>query len=523
MSEWRIKRLLREVDAQARQAAEALGYYHMTLEKHYKQQKNCWQLTLSVEPGKPTRIAKTNIEILGEAEDDSDFKEYLKNLPAQPGDQLNHGVYENIKSDLGRLAVERGYFDGQFVTSKLEVNTETNQADITMQFDSGRRYRFGETDIEQPVFSNEFLRRYIPYEPGAPYSRAKLLQLREGLNNSRYFEQVIIREQSENTENHQVPISVMLVPRKRHSYAIGIGGATDTGPRLRFEYEDRYINSRGHRFSSDLILSPVRSEINTVYRIPLENPTTEHLDLYGGFLEENTDTLTSETLTLGSRYNLTLNNDWVTSYFLNYQREDFEVAEESQVSRLLVPGISGLLTRTDDPIYPLSGWRLFTQLRTANNSLVSDTSFTQLYATLKYIHKLGPGRLLTRLEAGVTDTGEFNKLPSSIRFFAGGDNSVRGYDYKSLGPVDSNGQVVGGTNLLVGSLEYDYLIKPRWVLAIFYDHGNAYTSADADFKRSAGIGARWLSPIGPIRIDIATPLDEEDQDIRLHLSMGPDL
>lgn len=523
ISEWRIKRLLREVDTQARQAAQALGYYHTAIEKHYTRHEDCWQLKLAVKPGRPTRVAKVDIDIPGEASNDKEFKEYLDNLPLQPGDQLNHDVYESIKSDLNNLAIERGYFDNQFITSELQVNTDLNQAGIVIQFDSGRRYRFGETDIQQSIFANDLIDRYIPFEPGDPYSSEKLLQLREGLNNSRYFEQVIVREHAEKTESYQVPITVTLVPRKRHSYAIGVGGATDTGPRVRFEYEDRYINSRGHRFSSDLILSPVRSEINTIYRIPLENPVSEHLDFYSGFLEENTDTLTSEALTLGSRYNFTFSNDWVISYFLNYQREDFIVAAESQSSRLLVPGISGSLTRVDEPIYPLAGWRLYSQLRGASDNLISDTSFTQLYSSFKYVHKLGFGRLLTRLEGGVTETSEFDKLPSSVRFFAGGDNSVRGYGYKDLGPVDDNGQVIGGTNLLVGSIEYDYRVMSRWVIAIFFDKGNAFTTTDADFKRGAGMGIRWLSPIGPIRIDIATPLDDEDGDIRFHLSMGPDL
>ncbi|HEX7026368.1 MAG TPA: autotransporter assembly complex family protein [Gammaproteobacteria bacterium] len=524
ISEWRIKRLLQEVDVQARQAAQALGYYHMSLNKNYTWQENCWRLELTVKPGEAVRIAEVSVDILGEAKNDIEFKKYLESPPIQPGDRLNHGLYESLKSDLSNLAVERGYFDGQFVTSKLKINTDLNRATIELQFDSGRRYYFGEINIEQSIFTDDFINRYIPFEPGDPYSRAKLLELREGLSNSRYFEQITVSELPERTQNYRVPVSVTLEPRKRHSYAVGVGGATDTGPRVKFEYEDRYINSSGHRFSTDLIVSPVRSEINAIYRVPLENPVNEHIDFYSGYLEEDTDTLTSEALTLGSRYNIKLGNNWVLSYFLNYQREDFTVADEEEISRLLVPGISGLLTRTDDPVYPLKGWRLYSQLRTASDNLISDTSFTQLYASFKYIQELGFGRILTRLEAGITETGEFEKLPTSIRFFAGGDNSVRGYDYKDLGPVDDTGQVIGGTNLLVGSLEYDFRVKSRWVMAVFYDQGNAFTTTDVDFKRGAGIGLRWLSPIGPIRIDLATPLDDDqDRSIKLHLSMGPDL
>jgi len=110
-----------------------------------------------------------------------------------------------------------------------------------------------------------------------------------------------------------------------------------------------------------------------------------------------------------------------------------------------------------------------------------------------------------------------------VRFFAGGDNSVRGYDFETIGPVDADGNVTGGNNLAVFSLEYDRLISKSWSLAAFVDTGSAFNDFDVDFKTGAGVGIRWYSPLGPIRVDVAHPLGESDRSTRLHITLGPDL
>jgi len=111
-------------------------------------------------------------------------------------------------------------------------------------------------------------------------------------------------------------------------------------------------------------------------------------------------------------------------------------------------------------------------------------------------------------------------LPVSVRFFAGGDNSVRGYGYEELGPTNDEGDVVGGRHLLTGSVEYNHPVVGRWSLAAFMDAGNAFdTFNDYEVFRGVGTGVRWRSPIGPIRVDVARPVDEPGN-FRLHISMG---
>ena len=522
LSDWRAKRRLKDTDSEVQRAAQALGYYRLKFTKEYAQTESCWSLTLRVDPGPQVIVTKLDIVVNGHADNDEDFNTLLNNLPLQIGAPLNHSDYDRIKSSLSSLALEKGYFDAQFTQAKLQIYPSSLEAEIIIHFDSGARFLFGEIEIEQSFLSDDFINRYKTIKRGDYYSNQKLLELREVLNNSRYFERVNIREQLDDITNREIPVLIELTQRPRRSYAVGLGAATDTGVRLKLEYEDRYLNGQGHSLDSDLILSPVRSEFNVDYRIPLQQPATEHLGLYGGIVRENIDNADFETLTLGSRYSTIPSKGWGLSYFLNYQRETFEVMDDTELTRLLIPGISVTRIKTDDPTYPLHGWRFSTQLRSGSDKLVSDINFTHLSINLKAVEKFGPGRILARIEAGTVNTNNFSELPNSLRFYAGGDNSVRGYEYKTLSPVDDLGETIGGENLLVGSIEYDYRFKgSNWAAAIFYDQGNAYTGDERDLKRSAGMGIRWISPIGPIRLDAAQQLDDE-KDYRFHLSMGPD-
>jgi translocation and assembly module TamA len=126
---------------------------------------------------------------------------------------------------------------------------------------------------------------------------------------------------------------------------------------------------------------------------------------------------------------------------------------------------------------------------------------------------------------GYTLVDDFNRLPTSLRFFAGGDSSIRGYEYESLGPKNENGDVIGGEALIVGSIELDYNFKESWSVAAFVDSGNAFSDEEIDVKTGAGFGIRWQSPIGPIRLDIGFPIDDPDENksYRIHFTLGPDL
>jgi translocation and assembly module TamA len=156
--------------------------------------------------------------------------------------------------------------------------------------------------------------------------------------------------------------------------------------------------------------------------------------------------------------------------------------------------------------------------------LLSDITFGQVTLRGKYIRSIGEkSRIITRAAIGATEVSDFEQFPSSLRFFAGGDSSIRGYDYQSLGPEGDDGEVEGGRYLAVGSIEYENMFLGDWGGAVFTDFGNAYNSFSDPIEYSVGIGVRWRSPVGLIRVDVAKGLSDTDEGIALHIVIGPDL
>ena len=163
-------------------------------------------------------------------------------------------------------------------------------------------------------------------------------------------------------------------------------------------------------------------------------------------------------------------------------------------------------------------------MRGSAESLGSDTSFLRVEGQAKWVRRVLPrSRVILRAAAGAAITDGFLELPPSVRFFAGGDDSIRGYDFESLGPTDADGHVIGGTGKLVVSTEYELDVRPKWSVAAFVDSGNAFDDFDLEPLTGAGIGFRWQSPVGPVRVDLARPLNGVDRDVRLHVTFGPDL
>jgi translocation and assembly module TamA len=293
---------------------------------------------------------------------------------------------------------------------------------------------------------------------------------------------------------------------------------------LRFGRNNRLFNERGHQFGVNAQLSPVISEFQANYRLPINGSRVEWFNFDAGIERENTDTSLSKSLELGARRILERPGSWTRTQMLALRIEDFTVADQADRSRLLMPGMDWTRIRADNAIRPTRGSRLSLEVRGATDAIYSDTSFVQAIAQGKWIWSLPKGgRFLVRGHVGSTAKSEFDQLPASVRFFAGGDNSVRGYDYEALGPVDENGEVIGGSALATGSFEFEQPLRDRWSLAFFVDSGNAFDGTHIDAKTGAGLGGRWQSPLGPIRIDVAHPFDDDTESWRLHISLGPDL
>ena len=514
--------------SQARQALRALGYYSPTVDWQYKEgdADTAAKLVLTIRPGEPVRVTSRTVEIRGAAASDERFGADLPVNPAE-GDILNHGQYATLRDTLQARARRRGYFDGRFVTRTLEVDPATRSAAITLIYDSGERYRLGEVTFEEDHwFETGLLRRFVTFEPGTPYHSDEIARLNSNLQNSGYFSGVDIDASPARAENGTIPVRVALTRREARSVAAGVGFSTDVGPRFRGTWREHWINPMGHKRGAETEFSVPRQNLSTWYELPLDPPMTDLIRLTAGYQREDIENVESELLTLGQQWQHQLDNGWLQVLSLRWEGERFNIGnDETGTSTLLLPGAGYSRIHTDSPLDPSRGYRLQFDVTGSHRAALSDVDILHVNTLAKGLYTLADKhRFLARFQAGLVATSRFEDVPPSLRFFAGGDQSVRGYGYETLSPENDNGVPVGGRYLLVGSGEYQYQFADKWRAALFVDHGNAINNLSDPLATGAGAGIRWISPVGPLRLDIAKGLNPEfGGDWRIHFSMGPEL
>ncbi|MCU7929498.1 MAG: autotransporter assembly complex protein TamA [Candidatus Thiodiazotropha sp. (ex Codakia rugifera)] len=523
LNEARLRLLHDKAEGEIHTALQPFGYFKPTVTGSLIRTEQGFKLSYHVQPGTPVKLTEVDFQILGEGVDDPLVE---KVFPLAPGDVLDQTRYEQAKQVQLANTIERGYLDARYTRHQLEVDLQSYTASISLHLDSGMRLRFGEVRMNQDVMNPAFLARYVSFNAGDPFSQDALLALQGDLIDSEYFKQVEVVTRRDEREGDRVPVDVNLKPNKRNRYRIGLGYSTDMGPRLTLDWKNRRRGRNGHRMRSELQISQPLSSLSSEYIIPLERPTVDYVSFGASFEHFNSDTNKGNRALLSATHSVSLERGWRRSLGLEYSYEDFKVGDQEDTSRLLVPSVGWLRIKSDGKEFVQRGKRLEFRIEGASDSLLSSTSFIQLYANSKFIYGLGEGdwRLLSRLELGTTWADDLKELPPSKRFFAGGDNTVRGFGYQDLGPRDEDGDVIGGRYITVGSLELERHISGKWSGALFVDAGNAFDpDFDSETAYGVGFGVRWRSPVGPVRFDVANGSDGDEHQWRLHIVVGPEL
>jgi translocation and assembly module TamA len=522
--DWLVRRRFRTLESEARKAIEPFGYYQPVISTKLTRDTKCWNADIVIDPGKPVVIREVDIRVDGPALSDPAFQALITSSALTSGSVLRHADYEALKKALQIRAASRGYFEAQFSASRMDIWPDQGAADITLHFSSGPRYRIGEIRQEQGFIDPAIVLAYLDLETGVFYDADDFARAYRDLSDSAYFGPIEILPDVASAADGHVPVRIALQPGTRIEYTIGIGASTDLGPRFRAGFRNNRINQRGHCLIADLGVSTVMQGVTTEYRIPLGDPRREWFSLAGSYSNEETDTFDNEAQQLGVRWTKAMSDSWLRTLSLDANHESFKVGEDIDTSRSIVPAIMFDQKRSDRDIFPRNGRRLGAELRGTDEAIGSTTTYVQANVWMRWIRSFGDRtRVLTRLNVGFTKSGEFSELPPSVRFFAGGDESVRGFDYESLGPTDADGNVVGGDNLLVASIELERHLKGNFYGAIFTDAGNAFDNTDFNAEVGAGIGIKWRSPLGPIRLYLGYPVSRDNESVRVHLRLGADL
>src|SRR5215469_9333529 len=566
-----VERLHNRVEREVQAALRPFGFYEPSVESTVTDLGNeNWKVVININPGKPVLIEHVDVRVSGPGGQDPLFQRILRNLPMRAGDRLNHALYDNLRNELQRTAATFGYLDARLTRNELLVDPPNHTASIALELESGKRYRFGTTTIEQHVIRDSLVRRYLRYYEGQPYDLTQVLRTQFALDDAGYFANLEVLPGDPDREALTVPVRIRADPGRRHRYSFGAGYATDTGIRGTFGYEDRRINSLGHSLSIAVQASQVqRYNVQSRYRIPVGDPAVENISLNANIQQLILADVTATTQSAGPSFT-DVTHGWQEVWQVNGVRTTSDNSaptvvnvNQARTDELLVPELDIARVPKGYLGEPLFERPFFGEIKASHSALGSQADFIQLHMQAERVFRLSrKWHLLLRSEIGTTFVKNFNDLPAVYRFFAGGDNSVRGFAYNELSPLEgplcqtnAAGQVVftpngscapkpgyylktGGKDVVTGTVEFIRELPRNLGVAAFFDYGNALNSFHKPecvpgaemgtticppfIQYSVGVGLRVRLPVMTLGVDIAQPLSA-NAGPRLHINFSPKL
>ncbi|RWR02895.1 membrane protein [[Pantoea] beijingensis] len=515
-----------------KEGLRALGYYDPEIDFESRPAPPAGGrpvLIAKVSAGEPVKIAATTVVVRGEARDDKDYQHLLREGQPAKGTILNHGQYDSFKSNFTNLALRNGYFDGDFTKSQLGVSAERHEAFWDIDYDSGVRYRFGDVSFEGSQIREAYLQNLVPFKKGDHYSSRDLAELNRRLSATGWFNSVVVAPEFDKGRKSKVlPLHGVVSPRTENTIETGVGYSTDVGPRVKATWKKPWVNSRGQSLSTSANISAPEQQLDFSYKIPLlKSPLEQYYLLQGGLKRTDLNDTKADTTTLAASRYWDSSSGWQKAINLRWSLDHFTQGNDpTQTTMLIYPGVSVNRTRSRGGLMPTWGDSQRYSADISDTTWGSDVDFLVLQAQNVWIRTLAEKhRFVVRGNLGWIETNDFKSVPPDLRFFAGGDRSIRGYKYKDISPRDEEGKLTGASKLATGSLEYQYNVTGKWWGAVFVDSGEAVNDIkQSNVKTGAGFGVRWQSPVGPIKFDLARPVgDKEEHGLQFYIGLGPEL
>ncbi|HTB67466.1 MAG TPA: BamA/TamA family outer membrane protein [Steroidobacteraceae bacterium] len=539
-----VQRLRERIEREVREALRPFGYYAPVVsseltQKEQGKDKNGWRVEVHIDPGPPVLMTAVSIRVSGEGSVDPRFARIISDAALHVGDQLNHSTYDRIKSELQNTAATYGYLDARLTHSELKVDPARLAASAQLELATGPRYRFGATTIDQSVIDVALVKRYIRYHEGDPFDLGELLHTQFALDDSQYFSAVEVKTGEPDRLGHSVPVSIKAQPGKRDRYQFGAGYGTDTGPRGTFLWDRRLVNGSGHHFITQLEASTKIQQLQSQYIVPIGDPALEHFALGAAVQQSIPGDLNDKDFSLGPSVTL-VRDRWQYVWALTPTYSITSDGYSELRDRLLVPSLTIASVPRGYLGEALFERGLQIEIRGAAQALGSSVSFLQLHVQDERVFPITAGwHLLLRGEFGTTLASRLSVLPGSFRFFAGGDQSVRGFGFDDLSPIvterNANGTYtdvkVGGREVITGTAEIIRDLPRNLALSVFSDFGNAFDTFGHSpnpayphfMEYSAGVGLRWRLPVLTFGVDVAEPISRPGAGPRFDINFSPKL
>lgn len=524
MSAEQLLRLLEATPEEVARLLETEGYFTPEVKLTYQESRNPPRVLLQVDPGEPVRVGGVQLTLTGAVADSPQTLEALRaqilaawSLPQ--GDVFHQKGWDEIKKRSLSLLQEKGYAAASIAQSEARVDPAAHSVELALTLESGAAYRFGPVSVSGLKYYPESLvRDQAKFSLGGEYRRSDLVDLQSSLHDLPHFSLVVVDTEPSQTPPFEVPVHVDVQEAPRHKVTTGLGYSTNTGYKTELGYRFLNLANRGWISESKLRLEQFEQAAETSVTFPRGGSGYEHR-VYAGYLRSDVQNLLSRTWRVGvsrQRQNFHLSRTWSLEY-LSEQRKLADGTRESP--RSLALKYQWLLRDVDDVRNPRRGDLLQLETGGAHKMLLSDASFLRLYGRGVHYWPLGRQHvLIARGELGQTFAGGQSNVPSDWLFRTGGAGSVRGYDYQSLG-VESGGSVVPGRVMATAALEYQIPVYRDWRAATFIDHGSAAESwGELHGVTGVGVGARWVSPVGVLGLDVARGIEKRQW--RLHVALG---
>lgn len=518
----------KEAPDKVRTALQPFGYYKPEVRTALKKSNGeSYRFEVDIKPGVPVRVVSVSIAMQGEGFEEESLNELVDEFPLYNGDILRHPTYEEAKAALRGRALALGYLDADFSVHEILISEEKTTASIQLVLDTGPRYLFGEATLPADTgYPRRFLKRYLAFRPGDAFSEEKIGETQLNFMNSDRFREIVVIAEKEKSADLRIPVAVQLRPSASQRLRVGVGYGTDTGARFTGNYRDLNLFRLGHELLLELYLAERLQGVGGGYTIPSSRGINSYTGVRVNFQREDTDTYTNRITSLEVSRSRNFGRGMLGMVYLELLHEDYTIGSDESSSILVLPGVRFSISRYDDMIRPTRGFRYSAEVRGTHQYLGSDTGFIQLMNDGSALFTL-PWKMkfFVRGNVGLTVQDDpLEDLPASMRFYAGGDTSVRGYSYQSLGPRDADNNVVGGKNLLVGSVELERSLFADWGISAFFDTGNAFDSlTNIRLYSGAGVGLHYYTRVGAINLYFARQVGVRDPANHIHFTVGFEL
>lgn len=518
-----LQRLVAITPQQIREILATEGYFSPTIDYTLSQEEGRWIARFNVMLGMPTVVSGVDIRFDGEITKNAAHAQRMELLRRQwslrPGERFRQAAWNDAKNMLLKGLLNRDYPAARIAASEARIDADKRVAELTVDVDSGPAFTFGELDIQGlRRYSRAMIDMLNPIQPGEPFSQEKLTELQSRLQDTGYFRSVFATVEVDPEHPQRVPIRLDLTENERKRLAFGVGFSTDTGARAQLKWLDRNFLERSWRLESELRVDRVTGLLGADVFLPA---------IRGGWVPSvgahyehaNIEGETDDKIRTGARLTSPVKTDeqaWSVSYLADRQKIAGIPANNRQA---LIASYNYTMRRLDNLITPHHGYVASVELSAGPRGPLNERDLGRVVGNATWLSPIvRRWHTVLRGQVGQVFVAGRESVPADLLFRTGGNQTVRGYAFNSLG-VAQNGAIVGGTVLAVLSAELVYAITPQWGAAVFTDAGNAADSwRGFRLQQGSGIGARWQSPVGPVNIDLA--YGHATRKLRLHFSVG---